>query len=360
MRRRPVALFAVALVPASVAAGLAVRFGTLYRERAGFPPRHPVADSPGAHGLPWEPITVRSPGGDLPGWFIRADGPGPRPAVVLVHGWGSDRARMLPFAAFLRAAGFHALLFDVRGHGGNPSETVPMSGAEFGIDATAAADAALARADVSAVALLGHSMGGVGASLAAAARPDVAALVIVSTPADPRLLVRETFRMADLPIPSVVAHPLAWVTLRLLLRPRGHTVAAASARRAVAAYGGPVLLVHGDADEIVPMRDLALLERAACDRPDAAPTRTHVVPGGRHRWLYEDADVRRAITGFLAEALGSDLTPAAAGRVAAATEVRRTPDTDGPLFPKQEARDRSAAAVAPAQTPLPRPAPQEA
>ena len=358
MRRRSIALPVAVLVPATIAAGLAVRFGTLYRERAGLPPRHPVADSPGARGLPWEPLTVRSPGGDLPGWFVRADGPGPRPAVVLVHGWGSNRARMLPFAAFLQAAGFHALLFDVRGHGESPPETLPMSGAEFGIDAAAAVDAAEARADVSTVALLGHSMGGVGASLAAAARPGVRALVIASTPADPRLLVRETFRMAELPIPAVVAHPLAWVTLRLLLRPRGHRVSAASARHAVAAYRGPILLVQGDADELVPLRDLALLERAAQGRTGSAPVRSLVVPGGRHRWLYEDAEVRRAIASFLAEALGLDTIPDEAGRLAAATDVRRTPDTDGPLFPNHETRGGTRPAGVPA--PAPQPLTQEA
>jgi alpha-beta hydrolase superfamily lysophospholipase len=338
MRRHLVALVAATVVPASLAAGVAIRFGTLYRARAGFPPRPPVIDSPEARGMPWEPVAVRSPGGDLTGWFIHADVAGPRPAVVLVHGWGSNRARMLPFAAFLRAAGFHALLFDVRGHGDSPPETVPMSGAEFGIDAAAAVDTAAARADVSAVALLGHSMGGVGASLAAAARPSVGALALVSTPADPRLLVRETFRMADLPIPGVVAHPLAWVTLRLLLRPRGHAVSAASARRAVATYAGPVLLVQGDADELVPLRDLALLERAARGRPALTSITAVTVPGGRHRWLYEHPEVRRAIASFLAGALDPDASAEEAGRIAAATEVRRMPDTDGPLFPIDETR----------------------
>jgi pimeloyl-ACP methyl ester carboxylesterase len=358
MRRRPIALSAAVVAATSVAAALAVRFGTLYRERAGFPPRHPIADTPDARGLPWEPLTVRSAGGDLPGWFVRVDGPGPRPVVVLVHGWGSNRARMLPFAAFLRAVGFHALLFDVRGHGESPPETVPMSGAEFGIDAAAAVDAALARADVSSVALLGHSMGGVGASLAAAMRPDVRALVVVSTPADPRLLVRETFRMAELRIPAVVAHPLAWVTLRLLLRPRGHRVSAASARHAVAMYGGPILLVQGAADELVPRRDLALLEHAARRRPGAASARTVVIPDGRHRWLYEDADARRAIASFLAGAVDVGTTPAEAGRVAAATDVRRTADVEGPLFPARETRGGSRAAMEP--IPAPPPIPQEA
>jgi hypothetical protein len=103
----------------------------------------------------------------------------------------------------------------------------------------------------------------------------------------------------------------------------------------------------------VPLRDLALLERAATGRPGSAAIRSLVVPGGRHRWLYEDAEVRRTIASFLAEALDIDRTPEEAGRAAVATEARRTLDTDAPLFPKGETRRRSRPTAAPPPSPLP-------
>ena len=46
-----------------------------------------------------------------------------------------------------------------------------------------------------------------------------------STPADPYRLTRQTFRLAHLPIPDPIAYPLAWLTTRVYLRPRGHVVA---------------------------------------------------------------------------------------------------------------------------------------
>ena len=42
---------------------------------------------------------------------------------------------------FLTAAGFHCLTIDVRGHGENPAETLPVSAGEFGTDALAAFEA---------------------------------------------------------------------------------------------------------------------------------------------------------------------------------------------------------------------------
>jgi alpha-beta hydrolase superfamily lysophospholipase len=347
---------AVAVTPAALAV-LAARFAVLYRERAGFPPRGPVAGDPGGAGLAWERVAVRSGGRDLSGWWVPAPGassrsldrssaaadrPADRPGVVLVHGWGSNRGRMVPLAAVLHAAGFHTLAFDVRGHGDNPAETLPVTAVEFGEDAAAAVEVLRSLPGVGKVGILGHSMGGVGASLAAAARDDVAALVVVSAPADPRLLVRETFRMAGLPLPGPVAHPLAWAALRSTLRPRGHHPGAASARRAVARYRGPVLLVQGDADELLPLRDLRLLERAAASRGPGTRTDVLVVPGGRHRWLYEDATFRRTVAAFLAECLGDRHGAAAAASAAESTSAVRPPDTEGPLVPEGVGRPSAA------------------
>lgn len=345
MRRTiPAALAAVA-APATLAL-LVARFGALYRERAGFPSRTDILGDPGDRGLPWEPVAIPSAGRELPGWFIPGAGNDPRPAVVLVHGWSSNRSRMLPFATFLRAAGFHSLTFDVRGHGENPPEDLPVTAVEFGADALAAVESVLARPDVRGVAILGHSMGGAGASLAAAARPGIGALVVMSAPADPRLLVRETFRMADLPLPGILAHPLAWVSLRSLLRPRRHRARDASARRAIAAYPGPVLLVQGDADELLPMRDLRLLERAALSRGPEAESEVLVVVDGHHRWLYEDAQFRRTVAAFLARHLVGPLAAEDAGAAAAAAAVFRPPDAEGSLIPARAPRSRRAAGAA--------------
>ena len=128
---------------------------------------------PDARGLPYEETTVRSAGLDLPAWFIPARGGAPGPGIVLVHGWESARDRTLPLAQFLNAAGFHCLAFDIRGHGGNPPEELPLTAGEFGLDTAAAFATLLARPEVTVGGVAGHSMGGIGAILAAAADPRV-------------------------------------------------------------------------------------------------------------------------------------------------------------------------------------------
>jgi pimeloyl-ACP methyl ester carboxylesterase len=333
----------LAAAAAAIPVLLAYRFAQVYRVRAGYPHRHEPLWTPDALGLPFNPVAVRTADGlTLAGWYLPAgsvgtDGPvdtaaaGQRvsaPGIALVHGWESARDRTLPHAQFLHAAGFHVLALDVRGHGMNEPEALPVSVGEFAADATAAARWLGARDEVTRVGLLGHSMGAAGALVAAAAEPLVEAVVAVSTPADPYRLTRQTFRLAELPIPGPVAWPLAWLTTRVYLRPRGHTVDGVSAARAARRIDAPVLLVHGDEDQVVPVGHLARLagiRRAA--RPDAV-TEVLIVHGGHHSWLYEFDLFRAAVARFFAQHLGGPLGPDAAARAAAAVPATRLPEPE--------------------------------
>ena len=311
---------------------LAWRFALVYRVRVGFPRPRPPRISPADLGLPFESLSVPARGAQLAAWFMPSRAGSRGPGVALVHGWESARDRTLPLALVLHAAGFHVLTVDIRGHGANPPERLPVSAGEFGLDAQAAFEALIARPEVTVGAISGHSMGGIGAILAAAADPRVGALVATAAPADPWRLTRQTFRLARLPIPDPIAYPLAWFTTRVFLRPRGHTVDAISATKAIARYAGPTLLMHGDLDTIVPVAHLERLARAADEsragQAEAAPVETLVIAGGEHSWLYESPAYRRAIGRFLAQALGGPLDPATAGDIAAGVPATRLPDLD--------------------------------
>lgn len=361
----------LAAAAAAVPFALALRFAQVYRERAGYPRRHEPLWTPAALGLAYEEVEVATPDGlTLPGWFIPA-GPAPAPAVALVHGWESARDRTLPHAQFLHAAGFHVLAVDVRGHGGNAPEELPISVGEFAADAAAAARWLASRPEATRIGLFGHSMGAAGVLVAAAANPAVAAVVAVSTPTDPYRLTRQTFQLADLPLPGALAWPLAWLTTRVYLRPRRHAVSSISATRAVRAIRAPVLLVHGDDDHIVPVSHLARL--AAVRRTAAVgPTQTLVVHDGHHSWLYEFPEFRAAVARFLADALGGPTDPEDAARAAVAVDAARLPEPERltaldeepggvrsllAVFRRRQGPTDDAGAATGASVPFPSPAP---
>ncbi len=311
--------------------GLAYRFALNYRRRVGLPHRSPVEASPADFGLPFESVEVPSGDVRLAAWFIPAEGTsGPRPAVAVVHGWESNRGRSLAHARYLHAAGFHVLAIDVRGHGDNPPEVVTMGVPEFASDAAAAARWLADRSEVSAVGLLGHSLGGAGVIIAAASEPVARAVVAMSSPADTVRMTRKTFQVAELKVPEPIATPLAYLTAALMLIPRHHSLDDANAARAAARYLGPLFLLHGEEDHGVPVSHLGLIAGAAqdaraetgCD-PEASRVQTMILPNFGHRWLYEDEQARRRIASFFAKYLAGAFDPHQAGDLAAKCVVTR-------------------------------------
>ena len=349
-RRRLRLLLAIGALTGLAAA---YRFALRYRERVGLPHRSPVESSPADFGLAFEDVRISAGDHELVGWFVRApadeptedsstpESPAPkrrragkaataelRPGIVVVHGWESNRGRTFAHVRYLHAAGFHCLVFDVRGHGDSPSETLPINVPEFADDTIAAVRWLAARPEVSAVGVLGHSMGAAGAIVAASREPAIKAVVSMSAPADLVRITRRTFEMAEMHIPEPIATPLAWFTAAILLVPRHHSVEDASATAAAGRYHGPLLLVHGAQDHGVPVEHLELIGRAAAAKrtDDDPPVETLVLPDFGHRWLYEDAGCRRKIAAFFAKWLGGPIAPEEAGERAAACVVERPSD----------------------------------
>lgn len=315
--------------------GAAYRFATRYRERVGLPHRSPVETTPEEFGLAYERIEI--PSGDLrlAGWFVPATtdagataDAGPRPGIAIVHGWESNRGRTFAHVRYLHAAGFHCLVFDVRGHGDSPSETLPINVPEFADDAVAAARWLAARPEISAVGVLGHSMGGAGVIVAAAREPLIRAVVSLSAPADLVRMTRKTFTMAEMHIPRPIAGPLALITAAVLMAPRRHSIDDASALVAARRYRGPLLLIHGAQDHGVPVEHLELIAQAATGAraPEDPPVERLVLPEFGHRWLYEAPEFRRRVARFFAVALGGPVSPKLAGERAGACAVERPPD----------------------------------
>ncbi|MGZ6273125.1 MAG: alpha/beta hydrolase family protein [Candidatus Limnocylindrales bacterium] len=331
--RRKLRLLLGAATVGVAAYGAAYRFALRYRERVGLPHRSPVETTPDEFGLAYESIEI--PSGDLrlAGWFVPATADagaagGTRPGVVIVHGWESNRGRTFAHVRYLHAAGFHCLVFDVRGHGDSPPETLPINVPEFADDTIAAVRWLAARPEISGVGVLGHSMGGTGVIVAASREPLIRAVVSLSAPADLVRMTRQTFTMAEMHIPDPIAGPLALITAGVLMAPRRHSIDDASALVAARRYRGPLLLIHGEQDHGVPVEHLDLIAQAATEArgPDDPPVETLVLPEFGHRWLYEAPEFRRRVARFFASSLGGPVSPKVAAQRAEACVVERPPD----------------------------------
>jgi len=210
-------------------------------------------------------------------------GPGPaHGGVVILHGAGSCKESHHDFARLLVAHGLAAIAFDQRGHGESGGS---LDGRALD-DVTAMGALLRSRlADPHApLALRGSSMGGYLAIVAAA--PVRARGVVAICPASWAGL-RRALHAGNLGFEADVGAVDALLA--------EHDEAAA-----VAALEVPLLLMHAEGDEQVPVehsRELAARARHPLSRLVA-------VPGGHHRSVQHDPELQALSVRFIERALG--------------------------------------------------------
>jgi pimeloyl-ACP methyl ester carboxylesterase len=201
----------------------------------------------------------------------------PLGTVVILHGANSCKESHFDFARACRADGLAAVSFDMRGHGDS----------EGAMDARALADVATMaglardRTGVDAVALRGSSMGGYIALVAAATAR--ASAVVAICPASASGLARGLrdgrfeFRADGAGLGAVLAEH--------------------DELRAAELLDVPLLLLHAEGDEVVPVEHSRALHVAA------AGSRLVAVPGGHHRSVQHDPELQAVTIRFVRGAL---------------------------------------------------------
>jgi pimeloyl-ACP methyl ester carboxylesterase len=197
----------------------------------------------------------------LSAWYARADAP--QGAIILVHGRDACRGDELRGSTFdlaieLMDAGFSILMLDLRGHGESDRGRLTF-GRHEARDILGAVDFLLARGYQPArIGVLGASMGGASAIVAAAHEPAIGALVTDSAFADFGEVLRLQFsRLTHLPAIFLSGAALAARALtgeQLLRHTTEHDMRALSGR--------PILVIHAVDDPFVPVTHAHVLARA--------------------------------------------------------------------------------------------------
>lgn len=262
-------------------------------------PATPTTPTPSDLGLVAEDVHLTAADGTrLRAWFVPAAPPevtpdNPGPAVVVLHGWGSSGADLLPAVPHLVAAGLSTLVLDARGHGrSDPTSFMSMPRFAEDLEAGIALLRGRGRIDPACIGVLGHSVGA-GASLLAASRdPRVTAVVAIAGMAHPAELIRGSRGLRRAP------QVLTDRVLRTIEGTIGHRFDSFAPIHTITRIAAPVLIVHGLADRTVPVRDAVRLADAA------GPTvRLRLVPGAGHRSVEPFLPLADELAGFLAAQL---------------------------------------------------------
>ncbi len=218
--------------------------------------RHPSLDDRQVH------FPARDGRARIDAWYLAAKPR--RGAVVLVHGKDACRGDELksPTFALVRTlldAGLSVLCIDLRGHGTSSNARLSYGWHERH-DVLGAVDYLIERGYTPGrIGVLGASMGGAAALLAAAQERAIGAVVTDSAFADfHQMIHRQYTKLARLPhcfLPGalVIGRLFMGVEVRRV-RPLDHM---AQLR------GRPVLLIHAEGDRFVPADDASALARAA-------------------------------------------------------------------------------------------------
>ena len=255
--------------------------------------RSPLDGHPAEYGLPYENVAF-SPRGDewedivLRGWIIEREGlAGPRDelTVILVHGLNRNRTadNALALTRRLFDRGFNVLLFDMRGHGESDGDQLSAGYFEKW-DVLGAYDFLVQRGALpGSIGLLGWSLGGATALLAAAEEPTVRAVVADSSFADVHdLIAQETARATVFPqwvVPAFV--PGMKIVSRVLY---GIDVGAVVPEKAAGTLRYPILVIHGEADNRVPAEQSVRIHASA-----PAGSQLWLSPGSEHADAVIDA-----------------------------------------------------------------------
>ncbi|HQZ03773.1 MAG TPA: alpha/beta fold hydrolase [Thauera sp.] len=228
-------------------------------------PRVPNHSCPATLGLSATEVSIATANArQLHGWLIPAPAQGgPQPAVVVVHGWGGNAALMLPLARPLHEAGFAALFIDMRCHGASDDDSF-TSLPRFAEDAEHAFAwlAAQPGIDPQRIALLGHSVGAGAVLFAASRTPQVAAVVSVAAFSHPAAMMRRWLAAKRLPERPVGRYILDYVQKTI-----GFRFDDIAPLTTIARIRRPVLLVHGEDDEVVPIDEARQIFAARGETP---------------------------------------------------------------------------------------------
>jgi len=205
-------------------------------------PRAPVKEIPD-WGQVTDTMIPAVDGGELEVWRIEPEGPS-RGVVVLVHGWGRNRDRMVPRARVFGQMGFTTVIYSSRDHGRSSRHRF-MSAFRFAEDVEA-----ILNWVNEPVLLYGHSAGAAGSIIAASRNQEKIKLLFVEACyARTKEGLRSLYRNHNLFL-GLIFGPMVVFWMDLFY---GFKMDKVSPTHLARQIDIPVLIIHGEKDQSFPL-----------------------------------------------------------------------------------------------------------
>ncbi|QFF99205.1 alpha/beta fold hydrolase [Psychrobacillus glaciei] len=195
--------------------------------------------------------------GTIRGWLIKSERA--RGSFQLVHGWSSNKSDMLRYANPLLASGYDVIIVDVLGHGQSDFIQKQVSIGSFVQSITSTIDYVCERPDINSNAfyVLGHSMGGIAASIVNSSDLRIQALITDSMPTSLKSISNSIAEKVTLPY-----FPFGWLIVSWFLLRGGVFLKARREwciEKILKNQQSPALATHSTQDKKVPISSVDVL-----------------------------------------------------------------------------------------------------
>ena len=249
--------------------------------------------TPERYGLPFKEIAIRArQHAELYGWWIPTSPDAP--TLILIHGWGRNLARMMPYIRALHPLGYNLLAFDARNHGSSTAIKHPTVGT-FSEDALAAIDFLADSGWVSngEVGIVGLSIGG-GAAINAAGWDDrVKSVITVGAISHPAEVIKLEFQKRKIP------YLVPWLLFQYMRLRFGIQFEKIAPLNNISRANAAFFLIHGDEDTTIPFVQAKALAEAGKD----GNTHVWIIPGKGHSNCNTHPQFWEKVNAFLQESL---------------------------------------------------------
>ncbi len=219
-------------------------------------------------GIEYEDVVFQTGDGlEISGWWLGH--PGAKRTIITLAGHNSARHHVLGISSALHHAGANVLLFDNRGRGSSEGDKISLGHYER-LDAEAAADYAMRRTPNLPLGMMGFSMGGAVALMAAAKDERIKAVVADSAFASQARLITYHLRQYVGPFAPAIFH-LAKGALHYDI----HEVEPGDDIREISPR--PIMFIHGELDKVTDPEDSIAMYKKAKE-----PKEMWIVEGAGH------------------------------------------------------------------------------
>ncbi len=227
----------------------------------------------------------------LYGWWIPTSPDAP--TLILVHGWGRNMARMMPYIRALHPMGYNLLAFDARNHGSSSPVKHPTVGT-FSEDTLAAVEFIAKSGWVSnnCIGIAGLSVGGGAAINAASWDRRVKTVITVGAFSHPIDVMKLEFQKK---IPDFIP----WLFFGYMRLRFGIDFDKIAPVNNISQSNADIFLIHGDKDETIPL----VQGQALAGTGNPGRTRLWVVPGKGHSDCNTHPQFWEKVEAFLRETI---------------------------------------------------------